>query len=70
MSAVVDGAIESPGDDPGPSAESELGLDVVDVGLDGASGDDQALGDLAVGESLSDEVGDLELPGVNGPART
>src|SRR5262249_248636 len=45
--------VESPGHDSSPSTESELGFDVVDVGVDGASGDDQALGDLAVGQSLS-----------------
>jgi hypothetical protein len=39
---------------------NDSGFDVVDVGLDGASGDDQGLGDLAVGQSLS-QIGDLEL---------
>jgi hypothetical protein len=37
MPAVVALAIQGPGDDPGATAEPELGLDVVDMGLDGSS---------------------------------
>jgi hypothetical protein len=57
--AVVIGAVEGPGDDPGTSGEAELGLDVLDVRLDGARGDEQAVRDLAVGQS----------PELNGPLR-
>lgn len=42
----------SEGDAP---ADAELGVEVPDMRFHGATGDEQALGDLGVGESLADE---------------
>src|SRR5690349_23895553 len=42
-------------------AEAELGQDVLDVVLGGAFGDHEPLRDLAVGQAVGDEAGDLVL---------
>ena len=43
--------------------DAELGEDVGQVGLDGAGGHEQSLGDLPIGESGPDQIGDLVLGG-------
>src|SRR6267378_584237 len=43
-------------------AELQLPEDTLDVSFDGALADNEALADLAIGESLRDEGGDLSLP--------
>ena len=43
----------------GAVAEPELVEDVADVGLDGFLGDDEAVGDLGVGQALGDELEDF-----------
>jgi hypothetical protein len=60
--AVVTRLAERRGDDPSPSTEPELDFDVVDVRLDGASGDDQALSNLTVGQSLTHQICDHQFP--------
>ena len=45
----------------GARVQVELGEDVAQVDTDGALGDDQRVGDLAVGPALRDEDGDLAL---------
>src|SRR5215831_15443297 len=49
--------------DLGARAESKLVTDVVDVRVDGPLPDAQAIGDLPVGETLDDELDDLDLAG-------
>src|SRR5438093_162588 len=46
----------------GAGVEVELAEDAVDVGFDGADGEYEAFGDIAVGEAAGDELGDLGLP--------
>ena len=48
----------------GAVADAELGEDVPEVCLDGLAGDEHPLADLAVGEPVRDEVGDLASVGV------
>jgi hypothetical protein len=45
----------------GAIGEVEFGEDVADVGLNGAFGDDEAVGDDGVAESVCDEVEELEF---------
>src|SRR5690242_17845443 len=45
--------------DLGAVAAAELGQDVAHVGVDGALGDEQPVGDLAVGQARGDQLGDL-----------
>src|SRR6266540_7158949 len=44
-----------------PAAQLELLVDLVQVGLDGALGDSQPLGDLLVAQAGADEPDDLDL---------
>ena len=50
-------------DEPGAVADGEFRVDVIEVGADGCFADEQSFGDGAVGQSLADEAGDLELGG-------
>src|SRR6202035_4341761 len=52
-----------PGDGRGPGGRTELGVDPVDMILDGLLGEDQLAGDLAVGVPVRDERHDLGLAG-------
>ena len=44
-----------------PGGDAELGVDAIEVELDGAVGEIEALADLAVGEALGGEPDDLEF---------
>jgi hypothetical protein len=44
-----------------PVARAGLGEDAVDVGLDRVVAEEQAVGDLAVGQALGDQAEDLYL---------
>ena len=52
-----------PGGDLGTGGEAELGQHVADVFVDSALGDNEAMGDLAVGETLGAMGGNLALAG-------
>ena len=55
------GAAGEPGGDLAAGGEPELVQDAGDVDVDGALGDDQLLGHLAVGQPAGDQGGDLAL---------
>lgn len=55
------GAGAGAGDGLGPSVDAELAVDVLEVLLDGAGGDEQPAAGLGVRETLCDEAEDLEL---------
>src|SRR5215469_15867511 len=68
------GCSGGPGGDLAAVAEAELGEDVLDMVFRGSFGDVEQVGDLAVGEAASDQLGDFALapreaagPGVAGP---
>jgi hypothetical protein len=44
-----------------PRGQSQLGVDVGEMGLHGARGDEQPRGDVLVAQALSDESHDVEL---------
>jgi hypothetical protein len=53
-----------------PRADVELGKDPVQVGSDGAMGQEESIADLPVGQTLGRELGDLKfLRGEQGPGR-
>jgi hypothetical protein len=54
--------IDRGGGEVGAVGEVELAIDVGQVGLDGAPGDVEPLGDLGVAHPVGDEVDDLEFP--------
>src|ERR1044071_8511766 len=56
-----DALLDRPGRDLGAGAEAELVEDVLDVGVGGALGDHELVGDLAVGQPPRDQGGDLDL---------
>lgn len=59
---IVPHARSNPGGDLRPTGEVQLGQDVIDVGLGGPLSDSEPHRHLAVGQSLSDQPGYLELP--------
>jgi hypothetical protein len=63
----VHGVAQCPRDDLAARSAPQLLLDVVDVGLDRALGDEQLLGDLGVGPAPGDELEDLALARVSRP---
>ena len=56
-----DAAAEADGDGMGARAQLELGEEVPDVGLHGFLGQEEALADLAVHETVGDELEHLDL---------
>ena len=56
-------AVEGLGDGGGAVVDSELVVDVHQVGLDGRFADEQARGGAAVAGALGDQLEDLELGG-------
>src|ERR1700749_75908 len=68
-SAVNAAGVRSPltaddgGRELGSVADTELRVDVLEVGLDGAPADEQPRPDLGVGQALGRETSDVELGG-------
>jgi hypothetical protein len=56
-------AVEGRGDRGGSVVDSELGVDVDEVRLDGYLGDEQAFRGLAVGDAARDQLEHFELAG-------
>src|SRR5215203_5003643 len=50
------------GRDLGPAPETELGQDVADVVLDGLGADEEAVGDLAVRQAVTEQLQHLAFP--------
>ena len=52
----------SPGDQPWPAFDVELGEHVIQMGLDGGLADEEPAGHLLVGQPVGDEADHVDLP--------